>query len=72
MVTPRAGRFEEFPDKVEEEQGRLLRLTIGDVKNWSIGKAREEARLLGTQIDRGIDPISLCQSQGNDFNKKQS
>jgi integrase len=33
-----------------------VRLTIGDVKVWSIAAAQAEARRLQTQIDQGLDP----------------
>lgn len=36
--------------------GASLRLTIGDVRDWTIGKARGEARRLQTLIDQGQDP----------------
>lgn len=36
--------------------GRDVRLTIGDVRAWSIEKAREEARTLQKMIDQGLDP----------------
>lgn len=33
-----------------------IRLTIGDVRDWSILQAREEARRIQALIDQGIDP----------------
>lgn len=36
--------------------GRTLRVTIGDVRTWSIGKAQIEATRLKTLTDQGIDP----------------
>ena len=36
--------------------GQEPRITIGDVRAWSIEEAREEARRLQTLIDQGIDP----------------
>lgn len=44
-------------------KGASLRLTIGDVRDWSIGKAREEARTLQTLIDQGIDPREVRKQQ---------
>jgi integrase len=35
---------------------RTIRLTIGDTRAWTVGKARAEARRLETLIDQGIDP----------------
>jgi integrase len=37
--------------------GRARRFTIGAFPNWSAGAARDEARRLKTQIDRGGDPL---------------
>lgn len=42
-----------FESKVN---GKTLRMTIGEVSVWSIGKAQEEARRLQTLIDQGNDP----------------
>jgi hypothetical protein len=39
--------------------GKELRLTIGDSRDWSIEQAREEARRLQTTIDQGEDPREL-------------
>lgn len=36
--------------------GKTLRLTIGEVGDWSIARAEEEARRLQRQIDQGHDP----------------
>ncbi|MES2355203.1 MAG: integrase family protein [Pseudomonadota bacterium] len=36
--------------------GKTLRLTIGDKRTWSIGKAQAEATRLKTLTDQGIDP----------------
>ncbi len=36
--------------------GRDVRVTIGDVRAWSIDEAREEARTLQKLIDQGLDP----------------
>jgi integrase len=37
--------------------GRARRFTIGTFPNWSTGAARDEARRLKTQVDRGGDPL---------------
>src|SRR3569833_2585518 len=39
--------------------GQTVRLTIGDVRTWAIGKAQEEATRLKTLTDQGIDPREL-------------
>lgn len=36
--------------------GKTLRVTIGDVRTWSIGKAQKEATDLKSMTDKGIDP----------------
>lgn len=38
---------------------QTIRRTIGDVRNWTIEAAREEARRLQTLIDKGTDPREL-------------
>ncbi len=35
---------------------KTIRLTIGDVRSWELGKARTEAARLKTLIDGGVDP----------------
>jgi hypothetical protein len=35
---------------------QTVRVTIGDVRAWTLGAARDEARRLQTMIDQGIDP----------------
>jgi len=39
--------------------GKTLRITIGDARTWSIGKAQEKATELKTLTDQGIDPRQL-------------
>jgi len=36
--------------------GKTLRITVGDVRSWPIGKAQSEAARLKVLIDQGIDP----------------
>lgn len=36
--------------------GKTIRLTIGDVRTWTVGKAQEKATLYKTLTDQGIDP----------------
>lgn len=38
---------------------QTIRRTIGNVKNWNLDDAREEARHLQTVVDRGTDPREL-------------
>lgn len=38
---------------------KTLRMTIGDVRTWSIGKAQAEATRLKTLTDQGFDPRQL-------------
>ncbi len=35
---------------------QTIRVTIGDVRAWTLAAARDEARRLQTMIDQGIDP----------------
>lgn len=44
---------------------QTIRRTIGDVKNWNIDAAREEARQLQTLIDKGTDPRELDREKAN-------
>jgi integrase len=39
--------------------GRTIRITIGDVRVWPIGKAQAEATKLKTLTDQGLDPREL-------------
>ena len=36
--------------------GKTLRLTIGDLRTWTVGDAQAEARRLKALVDQGIDP----------------
>ena len=36
--------------------GRTIRLTIGNVRTWSVGDAQKEATDLKSMVDKGIDP----------------
>lgn len=38
---------------------QTIRRTIGDVKNWNLDDARDQARSLQTIIDKGVDPREL-------------
>ena len=44
-------------------KGQTMRLTIGDVKAWSIAEAEAKARLLQTVIDTGNDPRQVIAEQ---------
>jgi len=43
--------------------GRCLRLTIGDLRTWTLGKAQKEATRLKTLTDQGIDPRRVKAAQ---------
>jgi integrase len=43
--------------------GRSLRLTIGDLRTWTLGKAQDEATRLKALTDQGIDPRRLRAEQ---------
>lgn len=45
-----------FESKLERQ---TIRRTIGDVRNWNLDDARNEARRLQTLVDQGIDPREL-------------
>lgn len=36
--------------------GKVIRMIIGNIGDWTLSKAREEARRLARTVDRGIDP----------------
>lgn len=36
--------------------GKTIRMTIGDVRTWPVGKAQDEATSLKAMTDKGIDP----------------
>ena len=44
--------------------GKGLRVTIGDVRTWPVGKAQAEATRLKTLTDQGIDPRQQRREQG--------
>jgi integrase len=52
-----AGGARSFILNYRTRLGRPRRFTIGTFPNWSTGTARDEARRLKTQIDRGGDPL---------------
>lgn len=39
--------------------GKTLRMTIGDVRTWPVGKAQAEATTLKSNTDKGIDPRQI-------------
>lgn len=43
--------------------GKNLRVTIGDVRTWDIGKAQAEATRLKSMTDQGIDPRQVAAEQ---------
>lgn len=44
-------------------QGKTLRITIGDVRTWSIGQAQAKATAYKAQTDSGIDPRKVRAEQ---------
>ncbi|NGM78756.1 tyrosine-type recombinase/integrase [Burkholderia multivorans] len=52
-VTPAGARAYIFESRLF---GQTVRITIGNVRAWSLGDARIEAARLKTKIDAGIDP----------------
>jgi integrase len=50
---PEGGKAYIFQGKLK---GCDLRVTIGDVRAWSLADARKEARRLQGQVDQGVDP----------------
>lgn len=60
IATAAGARSYIFQAKVN---GKSMRLTIGDVKAWSIAKAQAEARRLQTVIDTGNDPRQVKAEQ---------
>ena len=43
--------------------GKTLRLTIGDVRTWTVGAAQAKATEYKTQTDQGIDPRQQQEQQ---------
>jgi len=52
-VTPAGAKSYIFETRLH---GKTIRLTIGDVRTWPVGKAQGEATRLKTLTDQGIDP----------------
>lgn len=42
---------------------KTIRLTIGDVRTWTVGKAQEEATRLKVLTDQGLDPRKLIRER---------
>ena len=57
-----AGGARAFTLDYRTRLGRKRRFTIGAFPNWSTGAARDEARRLKTQVDRGGDPLGEIQT----------
>jgi integrase len=45
------------------KSGRQRRITIGNCDNWTVGSARERARELRREIERGGDPLGDVQAE---------
>jgi len=52
--------------------GDTLRLTIGDVRTWSVSKAQAEATRLKSLTDQGIDPRELAETQRRHAENKKA
>lgn len=59
-VTPAGARAYIFESRLF---GKTIRLTIGDVRAWDLGRARTEAARLKTLIDDGKDPREVRAEQ---------
>ncbi len=52
-VTPAGSKSYIFQTELH---GKTIRITIGDIRTWGIGKAQNEAARLKVMTDQGIDP----------------
>lgn len=52
-------------------QGKTLRITIGDVRTWTVAKAQAEATRYKAQTDQGIDPREVRAGQRAQANAAQ-
>ena len=52
-------------------KSKCLRLTIGDAKSWSLGKAQTEAMRLKVMTDQGIDPREVLAEQKAKLDAKE-
>ena len=59
-VTAAGARSNVFETRLN---GKTLRITIGDVRTWPIGKAQIEATCYKAQTDQGIDPRQVRTAQ---------
>ena len=59
-VTAAGARSYIFETRLE---GKTIRITIGDVRTWTVGKAQAEATRHKAQTDQGIDPRQLRAEQ---------
>lgn len=59
-VTKAGARSYVYESRVNRKS---VRVTIGDVRSWSLDEARAEARQLATDADRGIDPRDKAAAQ---------
>lgn len=59
-VTALGGKSYIFESRLH---GKTIRVTIGDIRAWSIKQAQDRATALKTQVDQGIDPRRLAAEQ---------
>ncbi|MBM4181528.1 MAG: integrase family protein [Betaproteobacteria bacterium] len=52
--------------------GKTLRMTVGDVRTWAIGKAQAEATRLKALTDQGIDPRQILKEQAAAIEAKRA
>ena len=52
--------------------GKTVRVKIGDVRQWDIENAREEARRIGSLLSRGIDPRNDKEEREQASNSKRA
>ncbi|MCA9367683.1 integrase family protein [Candidatus Kaiserbacteria bacterium] len=65
--TVKGGKAYIFQSKIGT---KAFRMTIGSIKDWTIGDAREEARRFQHLVDRGIDPRHEKRANVERQNKK--
>ena len=59
-VTPNGSKAFIYQGKLN---GEAIRITIGDIRTWTIDAAQTEARRQQTFIDKGLDPRQQAEEQ---------
>lgn len=52
--------------------GKTIRMTIGDIRTWKIGKAQEEATRLKAMTDKGTDPRQVLADEAAAMLEKET